>query len=212
MSDQPPTAEERPACPANALCVMDPGHEGDCSPWTPETLQALAALTASTKAAFLEIGAAWAKFGRELLKARARTQRDYTLCPDPEPSPDGQTDKPGVNDLQPCYGCRVQPGENHQAGCDWARCPDCGEQLIFHECEWWEDDEPDRPSTWHGLDPKAEVARAMGWWTTAVGIEGPVEDSMAVLLAAARDLIGWNRETQRYNFPDHPIPAPEYTY
>jgi hypothetical protein len=35
---------------------------------------------------------------------------------------------------------------------------------------------PDWPALRHGIDPRAEVARTLNWWTTKVGINHPVED------------------------------------
>lgn len=104
-------------------------------------------------------------------------------------------------DLTKCYGCKAMPGEHHEDNCDWACCPDCGEQLIFHRCDDPSGLNPERPAIWHGLPPYVEVARALDWWTTAAGIDHLVEDATRVLVAAARGEIRWNPETQRYDVP-----------
>lgn len=51
-------------------------------------------------------------------------------------------------ELKECPGCRVALGGAHEDECDHALCPDCGEQLIFHDCEHWGEDAdgPDRPA------------------------------------------------------------------
>lgn len=36
---------------------------------------------------------------------------------------------------QPCHDCRVLKGQFHVLGCDVERCPVCGGQLIFCECD-----------------------------------------------------------------------------
>lgn len=103
--------------------------------------------------------------------------------------------------LEECYGCGVSPGTAHEDDCDHARCPDCGDQLFFHDCDHWPEDAdgPDRPAIWHGVDPRAEVARTLGWWTTAAGIDEPVEDHIRVLTAEALGQIRWNPDKQRYD-------------
>lgn len=101
-----------------------------------------------------------------------------------------------------CPDCQVEPGQNHEEGCDYAQCPDCGEQLLLHECEHWEEDAegPDRPPKWHGVAPRAEVARTMNWWTTHVGIDHLVEDYTRVLYAIVLGQVVWDRQEQRYTF------------
>lgn len=103
--------------------------------------------------------------------------------------------------LEVCPGCRVAPDNPHDEHCDHARCPDCGEQLIFHSCEKWQladADGPDRPAMWHGVAPGAEVARIRGWWTTAVGIDYLVEDDTRVTIAVALKMVTWDPAGQRY--------------
>lgn len=99
-----------------------------------------------------------------------------------------------------CPGCRAAAGQPHGEDCDHARCPDCGEQLLMHDCDLWpaDADGPDRPALWHGIHPSDEVARALGWWTTAVGIDHLVEDYTRVLFAQALGQITWDRQAQRY--------------
>lgn len=98
-------------------------------------------------------------------------------------------------DLEQCPGCRTAPGSPHGDGCDHAVCPDCGGQLLFHDCEI---DGPERPAIWHGVNPQAEVARALNWWTTAVGIDHLVEDYTRVTIAEGLGQIAWDRDAQRY--------------
>jgi hypothetical protein len=95
--------------------------------------------------------------------------------------------------LEKCAGCQAEPDSAHGDGCDWARCPDCGEQQLM--C-----DETDRPAMWHGIDPRDEVTHAKDWWTTAAGIDHLVEDTFRVQVAEVRGEIRWNPETQRYDF------------
>jgi hypothetical protein len=94
-------------------------------------------------------------------------------------------------ELKRCLGCLAAPNTTHSDGCDWARCPDCGEQLILC-CEH---DDPTRPAMWHGVDPRDEVARQLGWWTTVVGIDRPVGDATRVVIAHALGQLTWNKET-----------------
>lgn len=101
-------------------------------------------------------------------------------------------------ELENCSGCLAAPGEPHGEDCDHARCPDCGEQLIFHDCEHWTDDGLDRPAMWHGIDPRAEVAQALNWWKAVTGFDHLVEDYTRVLFAEALDQIAWDPQAQRY--------------
>ena len=96
--------------------------------------------------------------------------------------------------LEDCVGCGAAPGADHGDWCDHARCPECGGQLIA--CD--EHDDSDRPARWHGVDQRAAVARELGWWTTAVGIDHLVEDYTKVLVAAALGQITWDPQAQRY--------------
>lgn len=105
-----------------------------------------------------------------------------------------------VNQLVGCPGCAAAPDTAHEEDCDHACCPDCGEQLFMHDCDEWADDAdgPNRPAAWHGVDPTAEVAHQLGWWTTVVGINHPVEDYTRVNVAADLDMVTWDPENQRY--------------
>src|SRR5699024_6887795 len=98
--------------------------------------------------------------------------------------------------LEECPGCQVAVGMTHDNDCDHARCPDCGEQLFFHDCDHWPEDAdgPDRPAMWHGVDPRIEVARARDWWTTISMLTGSeeAEDCTRVLIAEALGQITWN--------------------
>lgn len=99
--------------------------------------------------------------------------------------------------LEQCPGCGAAPGRTHEEDCDHAACPECGEQLLMHECQVSAGGVV-RPASWHGLDQRAEVAQAMGWWTTAAGIDHLVEDYTRVLFAIALRQVTWDREAQRY--------------
>ncbi len=39
-------------------------------------------------------------------------------------------------DHQPCHDCGVSKGELHVFGCDAERCPSCGGQVIYCECDF----------------------------------------------------------------------------
>lgn len=56
--------------------------------------------------------------------------------------------------------CGVEPEQPHIDGCSHAHCPDCGYQLLLHDCHYWDDDAdgPNRQSIWHGVDPAIEAA------------------------------------------------------
>jgi Domain of unknown function (DUF397) len=139
--------------------------------------------------------AAWAAFVRDVKAGPAATpgpRAGTQLQAREEPR---MTNEPGPwLGLETCRGCDAAPGTNHGAECDWARCPECGEQLIM--CS--EHADSDRPARWHGVDQRAEVARKLNWWTTAVGIDHLVEDYTRVLFADGLEQITWDPEAQRY--------------
>ncbi|NUR59411.1 MAG: hypothetical protein HOV87_12195 [Catenulispora sp.] len=97
-----------------------------------------------------------------------------------------------MNDKTRCPGCQVAPGHAHEDTCAHARCPACGEQALTDDCD------TDQPALWHGVDQRAEVARALNWWTTAPGVDHLVEDYTRVLFAIAYDQIAWEPQAQRY--------------
>jgi hypothetical protein len=134
----------------------------------------------------------------------ATVTTDQTLdTTQPDPTSHAQTLRDRGFTLDLCPGCGVEPGRPHGDDCDHACCPDCGEQLIFHACEHWASDAegPDRLALWHGIDPRAEVARTLNWWTTVVGINHPVEDYTRVLYAIYDDnaLVTWDARAQCYS-------------
>ncbi len=51
----------------------------------------------------------------------------------------GQEEEEWGADRQPCHDCGVSKGELHIFGCDVERCPNCGGQVIYCECDF--DDE-----------------------------------------------------------------------
>lgn len=106
-----------------------------------------------------------------------------------------------TTDLETCPGCIAAPGTPHGEDCDHACCPDCGEQLLFHDdCEYWPDDAdgPDRPAIWHGINPQAEVARKLNWWTLHAPTGRRVEDYTRVTIAEMCGQVTWDRQAQRY--------------
>lgn len=98
-------------------------------------------------------------------------------------------------ELENCMGCGARPGTDHGEWCDHARCPECGAQLI--QCDEHADSE--RPARWHGVDPRDEVARKLGWWTSFPGIDHLVEDDTRVRVAERLGQITWNPSAQRYD-------------
>lgn len=55
-----------------------------------------------------------------------------------------------------------------------------------------------RSALWHGYDQQAWVARTLGWWTTAAGIDHLVEDYTRVMYAVSLGQVTWDRDTQAY--------------
>lgn len=101
-----------------------------------------------------------------------------------------------------CPGCGAAPGTDHaddpddrKLSCDWACCPECGEQLTG--CS--DHAGSTRPARWNGIAPGKEAARKLGWWTTATGIDHLVEDHARVLFARVLGQITWNPQAQRYD-------------
>lgn len=92
--------------------------------------------------------------------------------------------------LEECLGCRVQPGEYHDDGCDHAHCPGCGEQLLLHDCG-----DSDRPSIWRGIDPDeaAAVRGNLFYWHPAPDIQRWVPDG-----TRARALYEWDPTEQKF--------------
>lgn len=100
-----------------------------------------------------------------------------------------------AGDPDTCDGCGAEPGTYHLDNCDHAACPGCGEQLLMcGDCCA----QAELPARWHGTDQRAAVARHFGWWTTAAGIDHPVEDYTRVLFAIALGQITWDRDRQHY--------------
>lgn len=125
--------------------------------------------------------------GRPVVKVREGVYQ--TIAPKPSKEIPAMT-----TELEPCPGCGSGPGSDHGDECDHARCPECGEQLIG--CH--EHGDSNRPARWHGVDQRAEVARKLGWWTTAAGIDHLVEDYTRVLYADGLGQITWDPQDQRY--------------
>lgn len=104
------------------------------------------------------------------------------------------TEPPGRTGTQPCRGCDAEPGQHHSEGCDHAACPDCGDQQYSCDCAA----DTGRPALWHGVDPRAEIARTLNWWTSASGIDRPVENYTRVLFAIELGQVAWDPQTQKY--------------
>jgi hypothetical protein len=47
----------------------------------------------------------------------------------------GSEDEDWGADRRPCHDCGAVKGELHIWGCDVERCPACGGQVIYCECE-----------------------------------------------------------------------------
>ena len=57
---------------------------------------------------------------------------------------------------RPCPDCGVSPGKIHLNGCDVARCPECGGQMLSCGCDKWGDSE------WSGMWPGYEDCYVFG--------------------------------------------------
>lgn len=120
----------------------------------------------------------------------------YAAGPDPDTHSVKETTTMTTTELETCADCGVAPGQPHLDGCDWACCPDCGEQLLMHEeCD------PQRPAIWHGIDPYVEAAQQRGWQTTIAGVDEPMEDSNRAVAAKHRGELVWDPQTQRLTDP-----------
>lgn len=74
--------------------------------------------------------------------------------------------------LTNCPDCGAEPGEQHQFGCDVARCTATGEQFIqcegelhtYHGREYGEHVGICQPTIWTGEWPGNEECRELGLW------------------------------------------------
>jgi hypothetical protein len=63
-----------------------------------------------------------------------------------------------------CGDCGVQPGQLHKRGCDVERCPYCGGQMIFCDCNLPRR-VPDKDRLpWTGEWPGEAECREFGWY------------------------------------------------
>lgn len=92
--------------------------------------------------------------------------------------------------LEECPGCAAPAGTWHDADCDHAACPDCGEQKIA--CE-----ETGRPAFWHGQRSEDLLALEHGWQIWIVDL-GWVEDGMRMGLERHRGAVSWDPVEQRW--------------
>ena len=72
-------------------------------------------------------------------------------------------------DEGPCRDCLVEPGKRHRAGCDTARCTNCGGQRLSCDCT------TGRTDIWDGLWPHTMLCHQKGWvakWEGAGVFEG----------------------------------------
>jgi hypothetical protein len=58
-----------------------------------------------------------------------------------------------------CPDCGVAPGQLHKSSCDVERCPECGGQRLFDDCE---ERHPRLP--WSGEWPGDAECRDLGLW------------------------------------------------
>jgi hypothetical protein len=100
-----------------------------------------------------------------------------------------------ITDPCDCGGCGAKPGKPHGSCCDYARCPDCGQELA--RCATHQDD-PDRPPIWHGADQHRLIAVEMGWWLNHPEF-GRTPDFRRIRLAISGGAFKWNTDTQTYD-------------
>lgn len=105
-----------------------------------------------------------------------------------------------------CYDCGMAPGEQHEYGCDWARCVTTGGQWIqcegeLHEYngrEYSEHEGPCAPTTHTGYFPGVLECREYGLYTSSDSFCGKTED-LNTLYAYGK----WDSDAQRrYLTPD----------
>jgi hypothetical protein len=80
-----------------------------------------------------------------------------------------------------CGDCAVAPGQQHQLGCDVARCTACGWQYIGCECSLSE------PTTWTGRWPGEVEVEEYG-----------LKDLNELASLAAQGLLHWDSDTERW--------------
>ncbi|KAA0888065.1 hypothetical protein [Oryzomonas rubra] len=102
-------------------------------------------------------------------------------------------------EIRDCPDCGVEPGAVHRAGCDIARCPECGRQKIScgHSSSVH--------AVWDGEYPGIMDCRRLGLWAifdgehfTPCGADEPgaIED----LNRLYREYV-WNKSTQQFELP-----------
>lgn len=107
-------------------------------------------------------------------------------------------------ELTKCPDCQVDPGSQHEGGCDVARCTYTGRQyiscfdVVLDEDGLFDFIEPTdhscSPSIWSGEWPGVADCRRLGWYTSADSIWGVSEDLNRLVTHAV-----WNRDLQRWD-------------
>jgi hypothetical protein len=118
-------------------------------------------------------------------------------------------EEPSMN----CPECGVEPGQLHSPPCDVERCPDCGGQRFFCDCEPGDAEASDTPRLpWSGEWPGLAECREFGWYCRRrpgvldwVACSADHPDAMEDLNRLGAEGV-WDRERGRFVMPGRPAP------
>lgn len=106
--------------------------------------------------------------------------------------------------VSPCPDCGVDVGHQHRAGCDVARCKECGTQAL--QC----DEHPlTATTTWTGIWPGVVEATELDLWcywgppwiACTAGHRGAMPDLNRLAIACMDGTLVWDREQERFVRP-----------